>query len=362
VVAGPEAKEQAPRERWSHTGWRLVVRERLGQIMFEPHRLAQRTFQRLVLDPLYFKTGFCPVHQRDLSGYSHFVTSREGLFAINQTSCAKVVSGQFFGLTWRDGAFYAFESLGPYRPPERSEEGRYRRGRLVRIEIEGSRVSRVHTVFSGLSNGVHQIEFIGGHLYLVDTYNNRILRMPSDLSRVDAEFYPIGRARQEDWANGYAHMNSILGRDGSIFLLKHNGRPDKATRPSEVIRCDSDFNILETIELNGNACHNIVFLEDGSLLSCGSHNGEIIDGQKVIAKISDMFTRGLSVDADSVVVGSSIYTIRTGKHGRRYVPGRVMFFDRDYELHAELSVPAAPTDIRRIDARDRGLSSFDGTA
>ena len=360
-MAEPEPNKQASPGRWSRTGWRLVVRERLGQIVFEPHRLIQRTFQRLVLDPLYFKTGFCPVHQRDLSGYTHFVTSREGLFAINRSTWTKVASGQFFGLTWREGVFYAFESLGPYRPPERSEEGRYRRGRLVRIEIEDGQVSLMRSVFSGLSNGIHQVEFIDGHLYLVDTYNNRILRMPADLSRVDAEFYPIGRARQEDWANGYAHMNSILGRQGCIFVLKHNGRPDKATRPSEIIRCDSDFNILETIELNGNACHNIVFLEDGSLLSCGSHEGEIIDGQKVIAKISDMFTRGLSVDAGSVVVGSSMYTTRTGKHGRRYVPGRVMFFDRDGQLQAELSLPAAPTDIRRIDARDYGLSSFHET-
>ena len=32
----------------------------------------------------------------------------------------------------------------------------------------------MRSVYSGLSNGVHQIEFIGDALYLVDTYYNRV--------------------------------------------------------------------------------------------------------------------------------------------------------------------------------------------
>jgi hypothetical protein len=317
--------------------------------------------QRNVLDPLYFHLAYCRVHNRDLSEFTHLAASREGLFAVNQETWTKVLTGQFFGLTWRDGAFYAFESLGPYRPPERSEKGRFFRGRIVRIELKDRRVTRVQVVYSGLSNGVHQIDFIGDFLYLVDTYNNRILRMPPTLDRIEAEFHPVGRARQEDWKNGYAHLNSIVGHNGFIYVLKHNGRPDTASGPSQVIRCNSSFEILETLELNGNACHNIVFLEDGSMLSCGSDRGEVIDGPHVVARITDMFTRGLSVDRETLVLGTSLYSTRTGQHGRRYVPGHVLFFDRNFELRADLELPAAPTDIRQIDAQDFGLSNYTRT-
>jgi hypothetical protein len=185
-----------------------------------------------------------------------------------------------------------------------------------------------------------------------------VLKLSPDLREIETVYYPVGRAQQEDWAGGYAHINSILGLNGTIYLLKHNGRPEQACRTSEIIHCDERFSVLDTTELNGHACHNIVILEDGSLLSCGSHEGELIDGQRALAKIDDLYTRGLSVDDAQIVMGGSRFTIRAGPHGRRYVPGRVVFYDRKMRLQTELTLPAAPTDIRRIDGQDLGLSEY----
>lgn len=329
---------------------------KIKALFTRPGQLLPRLWQRALLEPYLFRSGHVSLKERDLSTFTHMVSSREGLFAINRDRWCKVMAGQFFGMTVRDGAVYVFQALGPYRPPEGSTEPIYNRGRLLRLTIGDGHVTDAGTVYAGLSNGVHQIDFIDGVLFLVDTYNNRILEMNRDLDAVAHEYFPAGKARQEDWAGGYAHFNSILGREGDIYLLKHNGRPEKAVRNSEIIRCNRSFEVLETITLNGNACHNIVFLDDGGLLVCGSQLGELIDGERVLARISNHYTRGLSIDDENIVVGSSIYATRTGKHGRRYVPGKVMFFDRKLSLVSELELPAAPTDIRRIDGRDHGLS------
>jgi len=320
-------------------------------------RLARRAVNR-ARAPIAFRTRYVRPLVRDLGDSTHVVASREGLFAVSEQGWRQILHGQFFGTTWRDDSLFVFEALGPYRPPVGGDAGRYRRGRVVQLELGPRRIERARVVLSGLANGVHQIDFIGGRLHLVDTYNSRVLRLERDLSSVEAEFHPFGHLEQENWDAGYPHVNSITARDGRIYLLKHNGRPDKAVRRSELVEVDDEFNVISVEELNGNACHNVVVREDGRLLICGSDAGELIDGHDVLARVDSMFTRGLSVDADTVVVGSSKYTIRGGRHGRRYVPGRVSFLDRDLVVRRALEIPAAPTDIRRLDGLDLGLADF----
>jgi hypothetical protein len=318
-----------------------------------------RAARRLVLDPLGYHFGIVRLRHPTLDGYTHLVASREGLYAINETSFVKVMTGQYFGLTYADGSHYAFQALGPDRPPPDGRElPPYRRGRIVRLDLRDSRIVGTAVTTTGLPTGIHQIDFIGGRLYLVDTYNSRILKLSADLTAIETAFHPGGYPPQDDWSAGYAHMNSIVGHGGRIHVLRHNGNPEQGMRPSEIIHCDDALNVLETTALNGHAAHNIVFLEDDSTLVCGSFAGELIDGRRVRVRVSNMYTRGLSVDAASVVVGSSFYAVRHGPDNRRYVPGRVHFFDRDYKPVAELTLPAAPTDIRRIDGRDLGLSDY----
>jgi hypothetical protein len=96
-------------------------------------------------------------------------------------------------------------------------------------------------------------------------------------------------------------------------------------------------------------------VEDGTLLSCGSAAGEIISLDGPLAKISTLMTRGLSVDAGSIVVGASKFSARAD---RQAVPGTVTFLDRDWTVRSIVDMPGAPTDIRRLDGEDLGLSGF----
>jgi hypothetical protein len=68
-----------------------------------------------------------------------------------------------------------------------------------------------------------------------------------------------------------------------------------------------------------------------------------------------MMLRGLSVNGQELVIGDCYYAMR---FGRRYVSGHVYFYDRQLRLQATLVVPAAPTEIRRIDALDYSLSNY----
>lgn len=98
----------------------------------------------------------------------------------------------------------------------------------------------------------------------------------------------------------------------------------------------------------------MVFLEDGEWLICDSRGGNLINRHGVVVHVGELLTRDLSVDKDTVVVGESGYATRLG---RRYVPGNVHFFDRDYQHLSSLRLPAAPTDIRKIDGNDLSLSN-----
>jgi hypothetical protein len=94
-------------------------------------------------------------------------------------------------------------------------------------------------------------------------------------------------------------------------------------------------------------------LEDGSLLYCDSIAGSLATHGGASTKIDSMMTRGLAVGRTEIAVGSSLFAERIG---RRSVPGFVTFLDRQYNQLARLELPAAPTQIRRLDGMDLSLS------
>jgi len=282
----------------------------------------------------------------DLTPFSHFVASREGLYAVGREGSAKVADGQFYGLTVRGSSVFLFGAND-------TVWSRSRRGRILKLQLAGGGVRSARVWAKGLDNGCHQIDFIAGDLHVVDTYNQAILRLGADGSKRTVHF-PIPPAGRDRWDEGYAHVNSIVAHGGELFLLKANGGT-KTGKRSEVVRCTAELEPIETFSVPGLMCHNIVFLEDGEMLVCGSMEGTIVNRHKVVLRVGEMLTRGLSVDAETLVVGDSMFSTR---HERRFVPGNVYFYDRDYRLQAQLAVPAAPTEIRRIDGRDLSLSDF----
>jgi len=284
--------------------------------------------------------------RHDLTGMTHLVATRGGLFAVNEAGHVRIAHGSFFGLTLREGSIFAFETSDLAGLPTR-------RGRIVRFDRIREQITEASVIVDGIDNGCHQIDFIDGRLTVLDTQNQRVLRFEAGEAGYEA-LYPLPLMGKRAWSRGYVHINSLLQVEDRILLLLHNGFAYTG-KASEIAVFDLDWRERARWPLPGHDCHNIVVLEDGTLLSCGSAAGELVGLDRPLAKISTMMTRGLSVGSDSIVVGASKFSARADRHA---VPGTVTFLERDYTVRAVVDLPGAPTDIRRLDGEDLGLSGF----
>lgn len=301
---------------------------------------------RAALATQAYRSGVVRLVDPDLSGCTHLVATRHGLFATDGCDLRRVAHGFFYGITVRDDAIYVFEAGDWPRSPTR-------RGRIVRFRRVGERIAAVDVLATGLDNGCHQIDLIDDRLCVLDTYHQRVLRFAVD-GGVPETLCPIGPARDGDWAGGYVHVNSLIAYDDAILLLLHNGA-DRTGRASEIARLTRDWRLVDRTPLDGLGCHNLALLENGAVLTCGSFAGDLVatDGLKV--PVCDMMTRGLSVDAGGIVVGGSAFADRAV---RDTAGGALVFLDRAYRPLGRIAVPGPVTEVRRIDGQDRSLSPY----
>ena len=284
--------------------------------------------------------------ERDLRGFTHLLASRQGLFAVHESACRLIAHGFFFGITFRERAIYVFEACDVPREPSR-------RGRIIRLCMQDGLVIRAEVVLKGLDNGCHQIDIIDERLFVVDTYNQQLLRMHAGFDGWDV-LLPLPRLAQRGGGPGYVHVNSLLAvGERRMLLLHHGARP--GGRSSEIAVYSRDWQELERWPLAGSGCHGLALLEDGALLSCGSMEGNLISVQGMRLPVSPHLTRGLAVGADSMAIGASQ---KVERDGRLRNAGTVTFLDRDYRVRAVLPVPGAPTELRRLDEKDSSLSAY----
>jgi hypothetical protein len=281
---------------------------------------------------------------RDLGGCDHLVSTRRGLFAVGRDGHRLIAQGQFFGLTVEGNTVFAFEACD--RPSASS-----RLGRIVRLRREGTEIVAAEVFVEGLDNGCHQIDLIGDILFVANTYRQHIVAI--DRHGAAHDYRPIPLADARDWANGYAHINSLIASGEHRLVLLHNGAGHTGLC-SEVAILDAGWRLIEKRPLAGSGCHGLAVLEDGTLLSCGSFAGEVVGSNGLRVKVTDLMTRGLSVGAEQIVVGGSAFAERDV---RDRLMGEVCFLDRNYQLLGTVPMPAPPTEIRRIDGADLSLSN-----
>jgi hypothetical protein len=302
-----------------------------------------------------YKSDTVRLVETSLAGMTYIVASRQGLYAANEQDCRLLVHGFFFGITLRGEDIFVFETCDLPRGPTRQ-------GRLIRLTVRDQTIIAASVLFKGIDNGCHQIDFVDGRLVVIDTYFQQVLRFAEDLRSYET-LHPLpvnasGRWRGED--PGYRHLNSVLAIGGSILLLLHNGAAH-TDRNSEIVVCDRNWQETERWELQGSGCHGLALLENGTVLTCGSMEGNLISVQGWSLHISPFLTRGLAVGPDSFAIGASRLTDR---EGRLRNSGTITFFDRDPitclpgSLRTVLEVPGAPTELRRLDGQDAGLSSY----
>ena len=286
-----------------------------------------------------YLTGACPIRQAWFDGHSHLVASREGLFAVSPGGFVHLMAGQFFGLAVTAEAIWLFEACDVPALPSR-------RGRILRIDHDGRRLGRARVLVRGLDNGCHQIALEDDVLWVVDTYEQRLHAYDAATGASRGEATPVPVVPRTAGRPGYVHMNALTFYNGRPHVLLHMlGRG-----PSVVLVLDTGFALTGRFLLPGHMCHDLLFLDDGRLLSCGSAEGTLIDRDGVLAQLGEpaqaRMTRGLArMDDGGFVVGSSRFGRRWE---RRSLPGWVHFLDAGFRPFARLDLPAAPTQIAAL--------------
>ncbi len=316
----------------------LLVWERFGKRL--RHRLdGMVDWQEYVLNRVSFVN-------RKVGQYTHVVASREGLYVVNAKSYKRILRGSFFGATVKQGSIYCFQACG---------RGEQMRGRILRLVLNEDAITEVEVIARGLDDGCHQMDFVGEDLLVVDCYNGRIIQISPNENKCMAH-YPLGQLTRKAATEVY-HMNSVSGHpDGTIWVLLHN----HTKKPSEVLVLNRQFEVIRRFSVDAGAAHNIVFTNDPlEYLIADSCGARLMSAKGPVGDVEMMRPRGVSLDNSTCVVGDSFFCDRPF---RRYVPGRVHFLDRSsWKCTSSLSVPAAPTEIRRIDGRDLSISNYVAT-
>ncbi len=266
---------------------------------------------------------------------NYLVASRQGLYRATREECLPLVEGVFFGIVCVAGDVFAFR-----HDPRPGETGPLT-GRVVHYQWRDGALNERGVVADGLHYSCHQLDHFDDAFFLVDTINQRVLEYRSDWTPTAAHaILPPA----PDRGPGYAHLNSIAGTADTVWVMLHN---KERGLPSEIVELDRHFRERSRVALSCSGCHDIVPLPDGRLLTCLSPRGEIAVLPGESHKIDELWTRGLVTTPDEIVVGSSLFGHRVA---RALLPGFLTFLDPgDYRRIGRFYLPAAPTQIRRIE-------------
>lgn len=194
------------------------------------------------------------------------MTSRKGIY-LNFTK--KLIDGKFFGLTHQGPVWYAF---GTHADDIHAPSFQ---GYILQFEIDSNgEMTNQKEVFTGLDNGVHQMCIWKDHLYVLETYIQRISVIDlKDFTK--SEIYPFDRAisawYQKNGLEGsyenYIHMNAITVQDDRFYVmcphLKNtiiDGQPSQKRNPSQIVMFSPDWKVLDTFDTGRYFCHDLVIM------------------------------------------------------------------------------------------------------
>ncbi len=272
----------------------------------------------------------------DFINYSHICATKKSLLLLNNNKFTKLLRGHFYGITMNAQFIYVFQSFP-----------KLCKGRILKISPNGS----VMSLIENLSEGCHQIDIRENNLFIVDTYNNKILQYNLDNLSENKVFFPLGPLLDGRQSINYQHMNSILlGKENNLILC-HN-EFIKTGKFSEILVCDKSFKVIKQIKINSKCAHNIGLTSRKRYLFCNSLENSISNERYDEVQLSS-FTRGLSITEDCIVVGESDY----GKRDiRDRLNGWINFFDHKLVLINRMRVPGLVQEIRALHDIDLTLS------
>jgi hypothetical protein len=225
---------------------------------------------------------------------------------------------------------------------------------------DDGQVADIKTIHRGVSGGVHQIDFIGERLYVVDAYRNELLILGPRRwwGWVKQLRFPRGTLSNGRDSPNYAQFNSVYADQQHLFLLAHN-MSWRTQRPSQVLIFERDsWREVGVIENVGWCAHNIL-IHDGLFLICDSlSNGQpkgVLRNHNMPVFHADKMVRGLALNDDLLLVGGSEISERSQRYGTDVW---VYCLDRQLNYLDKAWIPSAGQihEIRFI-GKDYGLSN-----
>lgn len=269
-----------------------------------------------------------------LSGRVILATKR-GLFVIQGKKIKRILKGEFYGITTKNKKVYVFQKL-------------WSEGRVIKFDLNFK--CKIKEVITDLSPGCHQIDFVRDDLFITDTYNNRILKYNLQ-GQLLQSYYPIGKLSDGRDSENYGHINSIFYRGKYFYLMCHN-ETKKTEKFSQILKCNKNFNVLETIEIEARNAHNVI-VWNGDVFYCDSFNYSFKRNSDILLK-TQYFTRGLSMNNSHIFVGGSEIAER-GE--RKNAKGCLFILNKDFTIKEFIEIPGMVQEIRCLDEVDYSLSN-----
>ena len=196
---------------------------------------------------------------------SHLANSRDGLFVFDEERghLVKIADGSYFGMARLNHKVFVFGFEGAHRT-DRTNKGAvwsfyYKKGKVFNLQCE----------FTGLDNGCHQMVIFENHLYIPETYLQRLVKIridaDDDLEPDTVEYLNLWpealNVHYGDSSTDYLHVNAVTVQDDRFFFMcPYLGRK-KLDRTSKIQVWDPrTWTLLDEYELDRWYCHDLVVI------------------------------------------------------------------------------------------------------
>lgn len=248
-----------------------------------------------------------------IDGLSPFLAgTQSGLLYVREGRAWRLHGGSVYGISAAAGSphWYVFQRI----------PGSF--GRILRIDpANGTAASLVRF----MSTGVHQIDWVNGRLAVMDTYNNRIA-LYDFRGRRRRSVYPCGPVENGRASANYKHFNSVFAAEGTVYVVAHNQSAATGMN-SEIFVLDPGWRVLRVIPTESGSAHNVAEIED-ELWHLDSRGGSLVKGGEPVYREPGLFTRGLAVNRDHVLIGGSELAYR---EERGNTDGQVVVMSKRFE-------------------------------
>jgi hypothetical protein len=228
-------------------------------------------------------------------------------------------AGTYFGISWLPGGSELILGHDPGQPDVGYED------EAAILTKENSRLSIGQRYVEIALSSPHQITATpDGRILIANTARNALTVLQPDGTFRHIWFDGYEWDRYSTDGEEGSHFNSVLWRDGVVYMLAHNHR-----RGSYALALDGEtFEVQRRIDSEFRGCHNL-WVTDDEIYTLASLSGELramITGE-VIWSSGDAtsMVRGLAVGKSHILVGDSD---KVSRADRSFAGGGVYVIDR----------------------------------